>query len=73
MKYNYKLTFNNTLDIVNFAVALFNYVSQRKDWFNNYDCMRRKNILYVYTHNYTCIELFINHNKSHYNYTIIKL
>lgn len=73
MKHNYKLTFNDTLDTVNFAVALFNYVSQRKDWFNAYDCMRRKNILYVYTANYTCIENFINNNKSHYNYTIIKL
>lgn len=73
MKYNYKLTFNNSIDTIALAVALFNYVSQRKDWFEAYDCMRRKNTLYVYTANYTCIENFINNNKSHYNYTIIKI
>ena len=73
MKYNYKLVFKDKLDTVHFAIKLFQFISQRNDWLRAYEAMRRKNILYVYTGNYCCIDNYIKSRQRDYNYTITKL
>ena len=73
MKYKYKLVFKDKPDTVHFAIELFQFISQRNDWLRAYEAMRRKNILYIYTHNYSYIDNYINNNSIKYNYQIIKL
>lgn len=73
MKYNYKLVFNTPLETMRYAIRLFDYISQRNDWLKAYEAMRRKNILYVYTGNYCCIDNYIKSRQHDYNYTITKL
>lgn len=73
MKYNYKLIFKDKSDTVHFAIELFQFISQRNDWLRAYEAMRRKNILYVYTGNYCCIDNYIKSRQRDYNYTITKL
>lgn len=73
MKYNYKLAFKDKLDAVHFAIELFQFISQRNDWLRAYEAMRKKNILYVYTGNYCCIDNFILSKQRNYDYTITKL
>lgn len=73
MKYNYKLVFNDLSDMNPFIVNTYKLVFQRTDWFKAFDFMKRKNILYVCTGNYCCIDNFILSKQHNYNYTITKL
>lgn len=73
MKYNYKLVFKDKSDAIQFAIMLIQYVQLRKDWLKAYEAMRRKNILYVYTDNYSYLNNYIESKQYSYNYTITKL
>ena len=72
-KSNYKLIFKEELQMYKFASIFFEYIQQRKGWFNNCNFHSRNNILYVYTHNYTMIDNFIKSYQDKYNYNLIKI
>lgn len=73
MKYNYKLVFNDPSNMNNLIKDTYKYVFQREDWFKAFDFMKRKNVLYVCTGNYCCIDNLILSKQRNYNYTITKL
>ena len=73
MKSNIKLIFKEENTLNKFSVLFFNYLSQHKCWLKNCNYHSIKNNLYVYTHNYSCIDNYINNNSIKYNYAIIRL
>ena len=70
---NIKLIFKEENTLNKFSVLFFNYLSQHKCWLKNCNYHSIKNNLYVYTHNYSYIDNYINNNSIKYNYKIIKL
>ena len=72
-KSNIKLIFKEENTLNKFSVLFFKYLSQYKCWLKNCDYHSTKNNLYVYTHNYSYIDNYINNNSIKYNYKIIKL
>ena len=72
-KSNLKLIFEEESAITKFSILFFNYLSQHKYWLKNCNYHSIKNNLYVYTHNYSYIDNYINNNSIKYNYKIIKL
>lgn len=73
MKSTHKLEFTNKAELGRFCDALFMKIRERDDWYANCDYFSRNNVLYVDTHRYTCIEIFLQNWRFMFNYNVVEL
>lgn len=72
-KSDYKVVFEDDDRMNDFVHILYACLSSYKEWMKNCDYFARKNVLYVKTARYTCVDNFVQNFAWLYGGKVVKL